>query len=77
MSTFLEEALATLPEDQRVAIVLSDVQGYGYDEIAEIMDIAVGTVKSRISRGRSRLRDYLQNTPQGMELAERFVRLNQ
>lgn len=76
MSDFLEFALQQLPDDQRLAIVLSDVQGYGYDEIAQIMDIAVGTVKSRISRGRSRLRDYLQSTPAGMELAERFVRLN-
>jgi RNA polymerase sigma-70 factor (ECF subfamily) len=76
MSEFLETALASLPEDQRLAIVLSDVQGYGYDEIAQIMDIAVGTVKSRISRGRSRLRDYLQASPAGMELAERFGRHN-
>ena len=76
MSDFLESALQSLPEDQRLAIVLSDVQGYGYDEIAQVMDIAVGTVKSRISRGRSRLREFLQSTPAGMELAERFVRLN-
>lgn len=76
VSEFLEAALQHLPEDQRLAIVLSDVQGYGYDEIAQVMDIAVGTVKSRISRGRSRLREYLQSSPEGMELAERFVRLN-
>lgn len=76
VSAFLEDALASLPEDQRMAIVLSDVQGYGYDEIAQVMDIAVGTVKSRISRGRSRLREYLQSTPAGMELADRFVRIN-
>ncbi len=76
MSAFLEDALQVLPEDQRLAIILSDVQGYGYDEIAEIMNTAVGTVKSRISRGRSRLREHLQSTPAGMELAERFVRLN-
>lgn len=76
MSAFLEEALQQLPADQRLAIMLSDVQGYGYDEIAEIMDTAVGTVKSRISRGRSRLREYLQSSPAGMELAERYVRLS-
>lgn len=76
LSAFLQEALAELPEDQRLAIVLSDVQGYAYDEIAEIMDVAVGTVKSRISRGRSRLRTVLQGTPRGMELVERFARLN-
>ena len=76
LSAFLQEALGELPDDQRMAIVLSDVQGYAYDEIAEIMDIAVGTVKSRISRGRSRLRTVLQGTPMGMELVERFTRLN-
>jgi RNA polymerase sigma-70 factor (ECF subfamily) len=76
LSTFLEDALAELPEDQRLAIVLSDVQGYAYEEIATIMDIAVGTVKSRISRGRSRLREVLKASDQGMELTDRFTRFN-
>lgn len=76
LSQLLEDALASLPDDQRLAIVLSDVQGYGYDEIAQIMDTAVGTVKSRISRGRARLREYLQASPHGAELVERFARLN-
>lgn len=76
LSTFLEAALAELPEDQRLAIVLSDVQGYPYDEIAEVMGVAIGTVKSRISRGRSRLREVLRGTPRGMELVERFGRIN-
>lgn len=77
LSSFLESALAELPEDQRLAIVLSDVQGYAYEEIAAIMDVAVGTVKSRISRGRSRLRGVLQGSARGMELAERYGRLNE
>lgn len=76
LSDLLQDALASLPDDQRLAIVLSDVQGYGYDEIAQVMDIAVGTVKSRISRGRARLRDYLQQSPAAMELADRYLRLN-
>lgn len=76
LSDLLQEALSSLPEDQRLAIVLSDVQGYGYDEIAQVMDIAVGTVKSRISRGRGRLREFLQESPDAMELAERYLRLN-
>jgi RNA polymerase sigma-70 factor, ECF subfamily len=75
LSTHLERALASLPDDQRLAIVLSDVQGYGYDEIAQVMGVAVGTVKSRISRGRSRLRDILKEHPHSRELLERFVRL--
>lgn len=74
LSGYLEQALMTLPDDQRLAIVLSDVQGYGYDEIAEICGVAVGTVKSRISRGRSRLRDVLRSSDKHRELFERFPR---
>ncbi len=51
----LERALATLPDDQRAAIVLVDVEGYSVDETAQILDCAPGTVKSRCSRGRARL----------------------
>jgi RNA polymerase sigma-70 factor (ECF subfamily) len=76
LSTHLEQALAALPDDQRLAIILSDVQGYGYDEIAQVMNVAVGTVKSRISRGRSRLRALLQESAHSRELFDRFVRLS-
>jgi RNA polymerase sigma-70 factor (ECF subfamily) len=55
----LQDALAHLPEDQRLSIVLSDVQGLDYAEIAEAMGVGLGTVKSRISRARSRLRGLL------------------
>ena len=55
----IQRGLETLPEDQRMAIILSDVQELAYDEIAQAMGTSIGTVKSRISRGRSRLRDYL------------------
>jgi RNA polymerase sigma-70 factor (ECF subfamily) len=48
-----------LPEDQRLVVVLSDVQGFSYQEIAEIVGQPLGTVKSRLSRGRQRLRDFL------------------
>ncbi len=51
----LERALATLPDDQRAAIVLVDVEGYSVDETAQILACAPGTVKSRCSRGRARL----------------------
>jgi RNA polymerase sigma-70 factor (ECF subfamily) len=53
------EALATLPADQRAALVLVDMEGYGVAEAAEILDCAVGTVKSRCSRGRARLAPLL------------------
>lgn len=77
LSIFLERALATLQDDQRLAVILSDVQGYGYDEIAEICGVAVGTVKSRISRGRARLRDLLESSDQHRELFERFKRITE
>ncbi|MFQ5400135.1 MAG: RNA polymerase sigma factor [Anaerolineae bacterium] len=56
----IERCLDTLPDDQRVAAVLCDVEGYDYKEIAQIMSVSLGTVKSRISRARARLRDCLQ-----------------
>lgn len=56
----IENCLEDLPEDQRVATVLCDVEGYDYSEIADIMSTSLGTVKSRISRARSKLRDCLQ-----------------
>lgn len=55
----LEAALARLPEDQRLAIVLVDVQGLEYAEVAVVMQCSLGTVKSRINRGRARLRAFL------------------
>jgi len=56
----LQEALSRLPADQRLAIVLADVQGLDYSEIAVAMDCSLGTVKSRISRGRLQLRIILR-----------------
>lgn len=55
----VQAALRTLPEDFRVAVVLCDVVGLPYDDIAERLDIPVGTVRSRIHRGRSALRKAL------------------
>ena len=55
----LEGAIHALPEDMRAAIVLRDIQGYSYDEIADILSVNVGTIKSRISRGREKLREIL------------------
>ena len=55
----LEQAIHALPEDMRAAIVLRDIQGYSYDEIADILSVNVGTIKSRISRGREKLREIL------------------
>ncbi|MDO4355788.1 MAG: sigma-70 family RNA polymerase sigma factor [Clostridia bacterium] len=60
----LERAIADLPEDMRAAVVLRDIQGLAYDEIASALDVNVGTVKSRISRGRERLREKLSAHPE-------------
>ena len=55
----IESALATLPPDIRAAVVLCDVEGLSYEEIAEILDAKLGTVRSRIHRGRAMLRRAL------------------
>ena len=55
----VERALATLPPDFRAAVVLCDVEGLSYEEIAEILDAKLGTVRSRIHRGRAQLRTAL------------------
>ena len=58
-STVLNAALSSITEDQRMAIVLFDVEGYDYAEIATMTGVSLGTVKSRIHRGRLALRDRL------------------
>lgn len=56
----VKQALAELSEDFRMAVYLSDVEGFAYKEIAEIMDTPVGTVMSRLHRGRKLLREKLR-----------------
>jgi len=56
----IQAGIAQLPLDQRIALVLSDVQGMSYEEIAEATGANLGTVKSRLSRARARLRDLLR-----------------
>ncbi|MDT8307581.1 MAG: sigma-70 family RNA polymerase sigma factor [Anaerolineae bacterium] len=56
----VKRCLDELPDEQRVAAVLCDVEGHEYQEIADIMSTSLGTVKSRISRARSKLRECLQ-----------------
>ncbi len=55
----IERALAQLPPDFRAAVVLCDIEGLSYEEIAQILDAKMGTVRSRIHRGRAMLRDAL------------------
>jgi len=56
----IQQGLLTLPPEQRTVLILSDIQGLSYEEIAQIMKTSLGTVKSRLSRARAHLRDYLQ-----------------
>lgn len=53
------EAIEALPEEYRMAVVLSDVEGLPYAEVAELLEVPVGTVKSRLFRGRRRLQEVL------------------
>ena len=63
----MEEALRKLPENFRTVVILREIEGFAYDEIAEILNINIGTVKSRLLRGRAALKDYLFAT--GPEVA--------
>jgi len=57
----VESALTSLPEDFRAAVVLCDVEGLSYEEIADVLGVKLGTVRSRIHRGRAMLRAALQH----------------
>ncbi|MCS6874820.1 MAG: sigma-70 family RNA polymerase sigma factor [Pyrinomonadaceae bacterium] len=57
----LLEALMAIPKNFREAIILRDVEGFSYEEISEILQVNLGTVKSRIARGREELRKYLSD----------------
>ncbi len=60
LNEMLQQAILRLPPDQRLILVLSDVEGFSYREIADTIGLPLGTVKSRLSRARTRLRDLLQ-----------------
>ena len=66
----LQAYIHELPEDMRAAVILRDVEGYSYDEIARMLDANVGTIKSRISRGRERLREKIAAKPELFDRAD-------
>ncbi len=60
LSRMLQEAIATLPFDQRTILLLKEIEGLAYDEIARTLDLPLGTVKSRLNRAKQELRRMLQ-----------------
>ena len=60
MGESLQTALTAMNPEFRTAVLLSDVEGLAYEEVAEIMKTSVGTVRSRIHRGRKQIREYLK-----------------
>lgn len=62
----ISEGLMTLSNDHRLSIILVDMDGYRYEEAAEVMGVSVGTVKSRLNRARGRMRDFLKSRPELM-----------
>ncbi len=59
LGDMLQQAIVQLPPDQRLVLILSDVEGFSYQEIAQTTELALGTVKSRLNRARRKLRDVL------------------
>ena len=72
LQELIQRGLQELPLEQRVAVILCDIQGLSYEEIAASTQTTLGTVRSRIARGRARLRNYLY---QYRELLPRNYRL--
>jgi len=72
LQELIQRGLEALPLDQRIAVILCDIEGHSYEEIAATTQATLGTVRSRIARGRARLRSYLY---QYRELLPRNYRL--
>jgi len=60
LETALGRAIAELPEDRRIVVVLRDVEGLSYEEIAQVLELTLGTVRSRLHRARAELKEKLE-----------------
>jgi RNA polymerase sigma-70 factor (ECF subfamily) len=74
LNRIIQDCLDGLPDEQRLVTVLCDIQSYDYQEIAAVTQVSLGTVKSRISRARQRLRDCLQSAGELLPEAYRLDR---
>jgi len=72
LQQIIQQALAELPPQYRIVLTLREIQGHTYEEIAEIAEIKLGTVKSRISRARLALRQKLQESEQYASLVRQI-----
>ena len=61
LGTAIQRGLDSLPQERRLAVTLIDVQGLSYEEGANVMNCSLGTVKSRVARGRAEMRDFLRS----------------
>ena len=72
LGDIISHCLGSLSDDHRLSVVLIDVEGYQYDEAAEILGVSIGTVKSRLNRARARMRDCLQTHPEHLPASMRL-----
>jgi len=73
LSSAIQDCITALQDDQRIALVMSDIEGYSYQEIADTTDVQLGTVKSRLSRARAALRQCLQAVQELLPAEYRLV----
>ncbi len=72
LAAWIQKGLQTLPYDQRITLVLSDIDGFAYEEIAQATNTNVGTVKSRLSRARNQMRAFLMQQQELLPSAYRL-----